>query len=54
MSDLIVPIIVCFRTEKCLKELNALKNIGVLVKGVLNFVHAKTSLYALCTQFVEP
>ena len=50
MSDLIVPNIICFQTEK---QLAALNNIGVLLNGVLidlrtrNFMHAKTYLRAL-------
>ena len=49
MSDLIVPNIICFQTQKQLATLN---NVGVLVKSVLidlrarNFVHAKISLRA--------
>ena len=51
MSDLIVPNIICFQTQK---QLTTLKNVGVLVKSVLidlrarNFIHAKTSLRVLC------
>ena len=51
MSDLIVPNIICFQTQKQLATLN---NIGELLKGDLihlhahNFVHAKTSLHAWC------
>ena len=51
MSDLIVPNIICFQTQKKLTTLN---NVGVLVKSVLvdlrarNFVHAKVSLLVLC------
>ena len=47
VSDLIVPNIICFHTQKQLAILN---NIRVLLKSVLidlcahNFVHAKTSL----------
>ena len=50
MSDLIVPNIISFQTEK---QLAALNNIGVLLNGVLidlrtrNFMHAKTYLRAL-------
>ena len=64
MSDLVVPNIICFQTQKQLATLN---NIQVLIKSVLNdlcahnFVHMKTSfecmLYAClspCVQFVEP
>ena len=51
MSDLVVPNIICFQTQK---QLAALNNIRVLLKSVLidlrarNFVHAKTSLRASC------
>ena len=51
MSDLIVPNIICFQTQK---QLTTLNNIRVLLKSVLidlrarNFVHAKTSLRARC------
>ena len=51
MSDLVVPNIICFQTQK---QLAALNNIRVLLKKVLidlrarNFVHAKTSLHASC------
>ena len=51
MSDPIVSNIICFQTKKWLTTLN---NVGVLVKSVLidlracNFLHAKTSLRALC------
>ena len=51
MSDLIVPNIICFHTQKSLTNLN---NVGVLVKSILihlrarNFVHAKTTLRAHC------
>ena len=51
MSDLIVPNIICFQTQKQLATLN---NIGELLKGDLihlhahNFVHVKTSLHAWC------
>ena len=51
MSDIIVPNIICFQTQKQLATLNS---IGVLLKRVLidlcayNFVHAKTSLHAHC------
>ena len=51
MSDLIVPNIICFQTQKQLATLNT---IVILLKGVLidlsapNFVHAKTSLHARC------
>ena len=51
MSDLIVPNIICFKTQK---QLATLSNIGILLKGVLidlrahNFVHSKTSLRARC------
>ena len=51
MSDLIVPNIICFQTQKQLATLNS---IGVLPEGVLinlrarNFVHMKTSLRARC------
>ena len=60
MSDLIVPNIICFQTQK---ELATLNNMGVLLYVVLidlhahKFVHAKTSLRAClspCAQFVEP
>ena len=49
MSELIVPNIICFQTQKQLATLNS---IGVLLKGVLidlcarNFVHVKSSLRA--------
>ena len=51
MSDLIVPNIICFQTQKWLTILN---NIRVLPKGVLtdlhscNFVHVITSLRVCC------
>ena len=51
MSDLIVPNITCFQTQKQLAPLN---KTGVLLKGVLidlrasNFVHTKTSSSAHC------
>ena len=57
MSDLIVPNIICFQTQKQLATLN---NVWVLLKGVLidlrarNFVHAKTSLRARCVHAREP
>ena len=47
MSDLIVPNIICFQTQKQLATLNS---IGIVLKGVLidfrarNFVRVKTSL----------
>ena len=53
MSDLIVPNVICFQTQK---RLTTLKNFRVLLNGVLidlcarNFVHAKTSLRARCMQ----
>ena len=53
MSDLIVPNIICFQTQKQLATLNS---IGVLLEGVLinlrarNFVHMKTSLRARCAR----
>ena len=51
MSDLIVPNIICFQTQKQLVTLNS---IGILFKRVLidlrarNFVHAKTYLRRRC------
>ena len=51
MSNLIVPNIICFQTQK---QLTTLSNIGVLLKGVSNhlrarnFVRTKTSLLARC------
>ena len=53
MSNLIVPNIICFQTQKQLASLN---NIRVLLKSVLtdlrarNFVRAKTSL---CARYVH-
>ena len=51
MSNLVVPNIICFQTQKQLATLN---NIWVLLKSVLvdlhahNFVHLKTHLRACC------
>ena len=51
MSDLVLSNIICFQTQK---QLTTLNNIRVLLKSVLidlrahNFVHARTSLCALC------
>ena len=51
MSDLIVPNIICFHTQK---QLTTLNKVGVLFKSVLsylhahNFAHAQTSLHACC------
>ena len=51
VSDIIVPNIICFQTQK---QLTTLNSIGVLLKRVLidlcayNFVHAKTSSHAHC------
>ena len=51
ISDLIVPNIICFQTQKQLATLN---NIQVLLKSVLinlhahNFVQVKISLHACC------
>ena len=51
MSDLIVPNIICFQTQR---QLATLSSTGILLKGVLidlrahNFVHAKTSLRVRC------
>ena len=56
MSDLIVPNIICFQTQK---QLPTLSSIGILLKGVLtdlrarNFVHAKTSLRAICRALLQ-
>ena len=52
MSDLVVPNIICFQTQK---QLATLINIRELLKSVLidlrarNFVNAKTSLHARYT-----
>ena len=43
MSDLIVPKVICFQTQK---QLTTLQNIGVLLKGVLIDLHARNFVYA--------